>query len=179
MSHGWNLPSNTWTSYRRRTTRRIAMDQARMAVTESGTNTWTSCCLQVCSTVYTNSTTVTHLICRTPPTLRIWSAFYFVAVPESESAVSQSKKITYHLITGTLFYLTTHIITSLRQIWRSWDRALLLYSFKYNHQDATLYNILYYCQCSTCCRRFLRPSSGAQKLYTQHRVYAKLSCCYR
>ena len=25
-----------------------------------------------------------------------------------------------------------------------------MYSFKYNQQDATLYNILYYCQCSTC-----------------------------
>jgi len=114
MSHGRNLPSTTWTSYRQRTTRSIAMDQARMAVTESRTNTWTSCCLQVCSTVYTNSTTVTYLICRTPPTLWIWSAFYFVAVPESKSAVSHLKKITYHLITGTLIYLTTHTITSLR-----------------------------------------------------------------
>ena len=38
--------------------------------------------------------------------------------------------------------------------------------FKYNQQDATLYNILYYCQCSTCFRRFFRPSSGAQNLYT-------------
>ena len=37
----------------------------------------------------------------------------------------------------------------------------------YNQQDATLYNILYYCQCFG---RFLRPSSGAQKLYTQHRA---------
>jgi hypothetical protein len=36
------------------------------------------------------------------------------------------------------------------------------YSFKYNQQDTTLYNILYYCQCSTCFRWFLRPSSGAQ-----------------
>ena len=56
-------------------------------------------------------------------------------------------------------------------IWRSWDRATLMYYFKYNQQDATLYNILYYCQCCTCFRRFLRPSSGAQKLYTQHLVY--------
>ena len=56
---------------------------------------------------------------------------------------------------------------------------VLIFSFKYNRQDATLYNILYYCQRSTCLRRFLRPSSGAQKLYTQHRVYAKLACCYR
>lgn len=114
MSHGRNLPSTTWTSYRHRTTRSIAMDQARMAVTESRTNTWASCCLQVRSTVYTNSTTITYLIGRTPPTLWIWSAFYFVAVPESKSAVSQSKKITYHLITGISFYLTTHIITPLR-----------------------------------------------------------------
>jgi len=44
----------------------------------------------------------------------------------------------------------------------SWDRASLMYSFKYNQQDATLYNILYCCQCSTCFRWFLRPSSGAQ-----------------
>jgi len=50
-----------------------------------------------------------------------------------------------------------------------------MYSFKYNQQDATLYNILYYCQCSKCFRRFLRLSSGAQKLYTQHRVYARLA----
>ena len=101
----------------------------------------------------------------------------------------------------------------------------------YNKQDAPLYNILYYSQCSTCFRRFLCPSSGAQnfshsigcmsslfaatasdgskqerrnflqyslllsmlymfqvvsppiirssKLYTQHRVYVKLACCYR
>jgi len=42
--------------------------------------------------------------------------------------------------------------------------------FKYNQQDVTSYNILYYCQCTTCFRRFLRPSSGAQKLYKQHRL---------
>ena len=47
-------------------------------------------------------------------------------------------------------------------IWHSWDRALLMYSFKYNQQDATLYNILYYWQCSTCFRRLFRPSSVAQ-----------------
>jgi len=49
-----------------------------------------------------------------------------------------------------------------------------MYFFKYNQQDATLYNILYDCQCSTCFERFLRPSSGAPKMYTQHRVCAKL-----
>jgi len=50
---------------------------------------------------------------------------------------------------------------------------------KYNQQDATLYNILYYCQCPTCFRRFLRPSSGAHKLYTKHQVNVELACCYR
>jgi hypothetical protein len=50
-----------------------------------------------------------------------------------------------------------------------------MYCFKYNQQDPTLYNILYCCQCSTCFRRFPRPSSGAHKLYTQHLVYVKLA----
>jgi hypothetical protein len=47
--------------------------------------------------------------------------------------------------------------------------------FNYNHQDTTLYNILYYCQRSTCFGRFIRPSSGAQELYTQHLVRASLA----
>jgi hypothetical protein len=34
--------------------------------------------------------------------------------------------------------------------------------FKYNQQDATLHNGIYYYKCSTCFRRFLYPSSGAQ-----------------
>jgi hypothetical protein len=34
--------------------------------------------------------------------------------------------------------------------------------FKYNQQDATLHNGIYYHKCSTCFRRFLHPSSGAQ-----------------
>ena len=56
-----------------------------------------------------------------------------------------------------------------------WKLSSIMY--KFNQQDATLYNILYYCQSSTCFGRFLRPSSGAQKLYTQHRVYVELACC--
>ena len=43
----------------------------------------------------------------------------------------------------------------------------------------TATDILYYCQCCTCFGRFLRPSSGAQELYTQHLVCARLACCYR
>ena len=49
-------------------------------------------------------------------------------------------------------------------------RVYKLYHFQVYQQDAALYNILYHCQCCTCFRRFLRPSSGAQKLYTQHLV---------
>ena len=47
-------------------------------------------------------------------------------------------------------------------VWCSCDRASLMYSFKFNQQDATLYNILYCCQCCTRFGRFLHPSSGAQ-----------------
>jgi len=43
-------------------------------------------------------------------------------------------------------------------------------SSKYNQQDAKLYSILYYCQRCTSFGRFIRPSSGAQELYTQHLV---------
>jgi len=50
----------------------------------------------------------------------------------------------------------------------------LIHLFKYNQQDATLHNGIYYYKCSTCFRRFLRPSSGAQKLYTQQRVFVEL-----
>jgi hypothetical protein len=57
---------------------------------------------------------------------------------------------------------TQHPITQQSFFLRSWDRATLMYSFKYKQQDATLYNILYYCQCCTCFRQFLRPSSGAK-----------------
>jgi len=70
------------------------------------------------------------------------------------------------------FYVFTHKYKP-QYISCSRDRASLMYFFKCNQQDATLYNILYYCQCSSRFRRVLRPSSGAQKLYTQ------LSCCYR
>jgi len=34
--------------------------------------------------------------------------------------------------------------------------------FKHNQQDATIHNVVYYNKRSTCFRRFLRPSSGAQ-----------------
>jgi hypothetical protein len=59
----------------------------------------------------------------------------------------------------------------------------ILSSFKYNQQDATLYNILYCCQCSTCFRRFLRlSSSGAQNFtysiwYMSCLLAATTSCC--
>jgi hypothetical protein len=45
---------------------------------------------------------------------------------------------------------------------------------KYNQQNETLCNILYYCQYCTCCRRFLRPSSGVQN-YTHNLLAATAS----
>jgi hypothetical protein len=45
---------------------------------------------------------------------------------------------------------------------------------KHNQRDATLYNIRYCCQCSTCFGRFFRSSSGAQKLYMQLRYLSNL-----
>jgi hypothetical protein len=46
--------------------------------------------------------------------------------------------------------------------------------FKCNQQGATLYNSFISAKRSTCCRRLLRPSSGAQKLCIQHLVFVKL-----
>ena len=102
--------------------------------------------------------------------------------PRAGSDVLEKRKIFVPTGVRNPNRLSRRLITQNRHIhyfWRSCDRASWMYSFKYNQQDATLYNILYYCQCSTCFRRFLRPSSGAQKLYTQHLVYVKLACCYR
>jgi hypothetical protein len=44
---------------------------------------------------------------------------------------------------------------------------------KYNQQDATLHNLFFSVKCSKCFRRFLSPSSRAQKLHIQHRVFVK------
>jgi len=40
--------------------------------------------------------------------------------------------------------------------------VIVLVFFQVYQKDATLYSVLYYCQCSSCFMRFLRPSSGAQ-----------------
>jgi hypothetical protein len=53
----------------------------------------------------------------------------------------------------------------LRSEWGHFRDFVQIYSFKYNQQDATLYNNIYCCQCSTCFRRFFRPS-GAQTVNT-------------
>jgi hypothetical protein len=41
------------------------------------------------------------------------------------------------------------------------------------NKDATSHNLFISVKCSTFFRRYLRPSSGAQKLYIQHRVLVK------
>jgi hypothetical protein len=44
---------------------------------------------------------------------------------------------------------------------------------KHNQHDVTLHNLFISVKCSIYFRRYLRPSSGAQKLYIQHRVLVK------
>jgi hypothetical protein len=48
--------------------------------------------------------------------------------------------------------------------------------FKYNQQDATLHNSIYYYKCSTCFRRLLRPSSGAQNCIHSIRYLSRFFC---
>jgi hypothetical protein len=45
---------------------------------------------------------------------------------------------------------------------RNTHSEFAILSFKYSQHDTNLNNILFCYQCSTCFRRFLRPSSGAQ-----------------
>jgi hypothetical protein len=53
------------------------------------------------------------------------------------------------------------------------------YYFKYNQQDATFYNILYYCQCSTCFGRFSTHHQELIKLYVQPWVLSCFPAVYR
>ena len=73
--------------------------------------------------------------------------------PGSEPGLCSDNLATSHLRYDTV-QATPHCFLTHDKTW--------MQTFKYNQQDATLYSILYYCQCSTCFRRFHRPSSGAQ-----------------
>ena len=48
--------------------------------------------------------------------------------------------------------------------------------FKHNQKDAKLHNGIYYYKCSTCFRRFLRPSSGAQNCIHNIRCLLSFFC---
>ena len=48
--------------------------------------------------------------------------------------------------------------------------------FKYNQQDTTLQNLFISVKSCTCFRRLLRPSSGAQTVYTASGTLSKLYC---
>jgi hypothetical protein len=69
-----------------------------------------------------------------------------------------------HSLPSTLPYLSMSVDQTDRLLARSSSPLDLFfqYSFKYNQQDASLYNIIYYCKCCTCFRRVFRPSSGAK-----------------
>jgi hypothetical protein len=66
--------------------------------------------------------------------------------------------LTYFLIYFLIFLLFIYLFT----FWRSYFRTSQVYPPKYNQQDATFLDLFIYINCSTCFRRFLRPSSGAQ-----------------
>jgi hypothetical protein len=72
---------------------------------------------------------------------------------ERSNGINRNRR--QHTSQGCYDVLKTRLISFFREsrhnssIWRSWYRASLMYSFKYNQQDSTLYNILYCCQCST------------------------------
>ena len=55
--------------------------------------------------------------------------------------------ITAYFISETLNFLLNNYFYSLTFMWLC---IVSVFLFKYNQQDATLYNILYYSQCSTC-----------------------------
>jgi hypothetical protein len=48
--------------------------------------------------------------------------------------------------------------------------------FRQNQQDAALHNGIYYYECSTCFRRFLRPSSGAQNCINSIEYLSSFFC---
>jgi hypothetical protein len=151
-----------------------------------------SCGISFCSDIHKTKGHVSELQGRNW-TLPVSSCFIYTHSTPSTTSTSVTWKLQHFAICDEWPYFLSYDPSG-NQRWRSLLRRAQcradshlnqhgninwMYSFKYNHQDATLYNILYYCQCSTCFRRFLRPSWGAQKLYTQHRVYVKLACCYR
>ena len=51
--------------------------------------------------------------------------------------------------------------------------------FKHNQQDARLHNDIHYYKCSTCFRRFLHPSSGAQNCIHSIGYCQDFSCSSR
>jgi hypothetical protein len=55
------------------------------------------------------------------------------------------------------------------EVGEQWTGKYFQFILKHNQRYATLYNVLYCCQCFTGFDRFFRSSSGAQKLYIQHR----------
>ena len=89
-----------------------------------------------------------------------------------------------HLTTGK-FNKTFVIIQSSYDSWeiwykRLWIRIKLQFKFfclfKHNQQDATLHNGIQYYKCSTCFRRFLRPSSGAQNCINSRGHLSRFYC---
>jgi len=66
-----------------------------------------------------------------------------------------------------LLFLTAKLVVFQRRV------------FKHNQQEATLHNDIYYYKCSTCFRRFLRPSSGTQNYIHSIGYLSSFTASYR
>jgi hypothetical protein len=73
---------------------------------------------------------------------------------------------------------TTHFPSSLAFINLTFICPSIVNVFPSLTKKMQRYTIYIFVKCSTCFRRFLRPSSGAQKLYIQHRVLCQTFIAY-
>ena len=73
---------------------------------------------------------------------------YSLDVPESETRLKKWFYL-FHTV-QTVLGAQWALFIKKNSVWRSCNHTSLMYSFKYNQQDAPLYNILYYCQCPIC-----------------------------
>jgi hypothetical protein len=96
-------------------------------------------------------------ICHSAPALSFWHflLLYHVIILTSSHALFTSPSASHISAPTASSQATVFEITTKFDL-----------TFKFNQQAATLYNILYCRQCSTCFGRFFHPSSGAQTVHT-------------
>jgi hypothetical protein len=90
-----------------------------------------------------------------------------------------------HVVSHAVTRLPSSVCNISLLLQRTWHSFLLFFTFmgpcianvfKRNQQDATLHNGIYYYKCSTCFRRFLHPSTGAQNCIHSIGYLSSVSC---